>query len=272
MKRECLPNCFGIFTAMIILLFSIAFVSGCTIRTSKGDEYKILDDLKEKNKDNNKDTSIDMTENPDGAGSEKDFTELSDDEKNDLASDKNGDKEAIETGEIKTSDPNEDNRSRVISGRPSGVLPKQVIMYPVPVIAQNMLFDPEKRHRSNRMAAISLTKHGVQALENNKVDLAIGKFQKAISVDPKFGYAYFYFARARFVQQEWDQVVALTDKALHLLKDNTYISRAHLMQAQAYANRKLYIQALASCERAINTDKTNVPAKLLKSKLGKLFR
>ena len=104
------------------------------------------------------------------------------------------------------------------------------------------------------------------------MELAISKFQKAISVDSKCGHAYFYFARARFIQQDWDQVIALTEKAaLHFSKDTVFLSRAHLLKAQALANQKRYVPAMAACENAIDADGTNVQAKLLRNRLRNLY-
>lgn len=260
--------------AAILILFFIGSLFGCTIRTSKGDEIELLKEFKEKGKDKNKDVNKDMTGETGTTPPGNDFTDLPLDEQNDLASGRNNSNDKIDPGDPLTpGNPNGDNRSTRISGGPQGVLPKQIIMYPVPGAAENILFDRERHHRSNRKAAIELTHQGVTALDSGKVDLAITKFQKAISVDSKFGHAYFYFARARFAQKDWDQVIALTDKAILLLTgDKVFQSRAHLLQAQAYSNRKLYIQALSACEKAINIDSSNVPAKLLKTRLQKLFR
>ena len=261
-----------LFIAVLLSVFTISTMSGCILRTRTGTEYKVLQppDKPEKKQP-------EKQPDKDAKKSGDEFAELSRTEQEDLAM------TAVEPSGAPEEKPSPEQKiapvesSGVeypvrITGSPKKEMPLIDRLSPVPATAETLLFDPETLHRSKRKAALDLTAQGVSALSLDKVELAISKFQKAISVDPKCGHAYFYFARARFIQKDWEQVAALADKStLHLAQDSVFLSRAHLLKAQALANLKRYILALAACESAIEADSTNVQAKLLRSRIRNLY-
>ena len=260
--------------AIILFAFVLGSLSGCTLRTRQGVEYKILekDDTPEK-----PDSSESATDSATPA-QDTEFAELTRAEKDELAmTSLDPDIEPvtdIEPPEDLTPDEERpgDSMPTRIKQNPKSELPLETRLHPVPASAEVLAFDPSRRVGTNQKAALALTEKGRQALATGKIELAISKFQNAISVDSKCGHAYFYFARARFEQNDWDQVVALADKgALHLSKDTVFLSRAQLLKAQALANQKRYLPALAACESAIDADATNVQAKLLRSRIRSLF-
>lgn len=265
--------------AMLMAVFIIG-AQGCVIKTSSGEEIKLFDPGKSKTADKAKDEH-----QAEDTGKDEEFSELPKDEQENLAKDSIIDKLSLKNAEPETAPaeknlvpettPEIDSDNPVafrIRNKPKKTLPLETRLYPVPASGEAVVFDPSTRHRSNKLAALELTKNGKEALEAGNVELSITKFQKAISIDPNLPYSYFYFARARFVQKEWDQVIALSDKsAQHLEKDPVFLSRAYLLKAQALANLKRYLQALGACESAIDADSTNVQAKLLKTRLQQIY-
>jgi tetratricopeptide (TPR) repeat protein len=259
-----------VFAALIVLLTAIPLVfSGCIIKTADGTEYGILDTSPDKPEAQPKDKPEDLTREGQTDATD-DFAELPDSEQEKLALSEVAPEPEIE--DVAPDEQAEDRFPTRVTTKPRGELPMIAKLYAVPATAEAVVFDPTVRHRSNLKASLSLTEQGRQALDTGKVDLAIAKFQKAISVDSNNGYAYFYFARARFMQKEWDQTVALADKStIHMAKDAVFLSRANLLKGQALANQKRYIAALAACESAVDADSTNVQAKLLRNRLKQLF-
>lgn len=258
-----------------IWFFIVAAGSGCTIRTKNNTTYKFLE-KPDKDKQKQDQNEKDDTDKPD------DFTELSNEEKDKLSmkdldqqdqpKDSDTDEPKKAAGIIVEDDPEDEDQPFTVTGRPKGSLPLETRLYAVPATSENMLFDPDVKRRSHQQASLELVKDGISALDRGNIDLAIRKFQKAISVDSRSGYAYFYFARARFLQKDWNQVIALSEKATLLLGRNpVFLSRAYLLKAQAFANQKQYLQALAACESAIDADTHNVHAKLLKTRIKNLY-
>lgn len=264
---------FRILMALALFGILLGSLAGCTLRTRTGTEYKILEDVT-----HDEAKPADETEEDASLAAENEFAELSRNEQEELAMTEveppvpAGIRDTEDREMIVPEDTSEAGFPTNIQSKPTSTLPLQTRLYPVPASAEMMAFDPERRHRANRKAALELTHEGRRALDAGKTQLAIAKFQKAISVDPKCGYAFYYFARARFIQQDWDQVVALADKGgLHLSTDHVFLSRCHLLKAQALANLKRYVPALAACESAVDADGTNVQAKLLRSKIRNLY-
>ena len=273
-----------------VLLVAVALfllvLPGCVIKTRTGQEIKIAPPDRpepKKTDEGKKEPAKDKTE---------DFTVLSEEEKVELSEgqaddpDKTAPEPEKQTGADSTIKPYdtegipepteekmiEDDRPFHVTGNPRRDLPLQSTLYPVPALAENEIFNPEQRLREKRKASLELTREGRSALDAGNLELAIAKFQKAISIDPNNGAPYFYFAQARFLQKDWDQVITLADKAaVNLNKYPIFLSRAHLMKAQALANRKQYLQAIAACQTALDADSTNVQAKLLRTKLKNLY-
>lgn len=259
-------------TVLAVFLISLVAIQGCTLRTRNGLEYKITLPPKEKEQKPPAQQEQQPQEQP--SKTTNDFAVLTPSEQEKLVQQQNQAdmEEKPDTTELVKPDGPPDDFPTTIRSKPKMELPLQATLYTVPGSAEIVMFDPDAKKSSNRKAALELTNQGMVALESLKIELAIAKFQKAISVDPNSGVSYFYFARARFVQKDWDQVIGLSDKATDLLtKHHVYLSRAFLLKAQALANQKRYAPALAACEQAIDADSTNVQAKLLKNRIKSLF-
>lgn len=263
---------FLILVTTLIFLFSLAATHGCTLRTREGLVYKLTLPKKEVEQTPPAQQQPQNREQP--VVKDDDFTELTPEEQNQLTNpqDQKDVPEQAETPLIIEPDKPADNIPEESNSGPKKELPLQNRLYTVPGSAEYVMFDPNTKRPPARKAALDLTNQGIIALESGKVELAIAKFQKAISVDPNNGVSYFYFARARFVQEDWDQVIGLSDKSTDLLSRHpVFLSRAFLLKAQALANQKRYRPALAACEQSIDADSTNVQAKLLRNRIKNIF-
>ena len=87
-------------------------------------------------------------------------------------------------------------------------------------------------------------------------------FQKAISLQPKNPYAYYYLGRARYLLQEYTQALAPLGQAeLYLARDAAWRARIYALRGRIYEARIDYAQARTQYEKALGLDPENAEAR-----------
>jgi tetratricopeptide (TPR) repeat protein len=105
-----------------------------------------------------------------------------------------------------------------------------------------------------RSASLSLARRGRDLLDQGRTDEAISVLEKAIVLHPSNPYAYYFMARARFIQNETGQALALLAKAEIFFRDTPpWLSRVYLLRGEIDETlsrpedaRKQYRAALAA--------------------------
>ena len=111
-------------------------------------------------------------------------------------------------------------------------------------------------------ASLSLTRRGRDSLEQGRTDEAITLLEKAIALQPTNPYAYYYMARARFIQSESGQALALLAKAeLSFGDDSSWLTWVFLLRGQIDETLSRPEDARKQYEAALAADPRNQEAR-----------
>ncbi len=95
-----------------------------------------------------------------------------------------------------------------------------------------------------------------------RLDEALSKFQKAISLSSTNPYAYYYFAEVRYLRREFHQSIPLLDRAAILLSgEPAWTSRVHLLRGKNYESLFRFEEARAEYKLALHADPKNAEAR-----------
>jgi len=124
-----------------------------------------------------------------------------------------------------------------------------------------------------RRASNELVAEGRSSLQGGNEQIALSRFEKAIQIDPKNPYAYYYMAEVRLKQGRYDQAEPLASKAaVYFNSDGFWISRCHLIRSKALLARGETRAAYQALQRSLHFDATNQEAldleRQLKLQLG----
>jgi tetratricopeptide (TPR) repeat protein len=114
-----------------------------------------------------------------------------------------------------------------------------------------------KEDSPRRMASLHLTEKGKGELEQGELKKAMDRFEKAIGLDAGNGAAYYYFAEARFRQNEFQQSLTLLNRAEALVAgDSGWLIRVYLLQGKNYDAEGYRGEAIKRYQKvlAINPD------------------
>jgi tetratricopeptide (TPR) repeat protein len=110
-------------------------------------------------------------------------------------------------------------------------------------------------------ASLSLTRKGRDLLDGGRTDEAVAVLEKAIALHSSNPYAYYYMARARFIQSETGQSLALLAKAELYFRDNpSWLSRVFLLRGQIDETLSRPEDARKEYEAALAADPLNQQA------------
>lgn len=120
-----------------------------------------------------------------------------------------------------------------------------------------------------QLASLELTERGRQILSEGKIDQSISLFQKAISLDPRNPYAYYYFGQARFMKKEYEQILTPLDQArIYFLKERGWLSKVHTLRGKTFEALLRPDEARAEFKMAIKLDRRNFEAREGLKRLG----
>ena len=141
---------------------------------------------------------------------------------------------------------------------PSTLPPEEAPMPPQPALHR-----PDDAGRSGqREASVELTDQGRRHLAAGRIQEAVSLFQKAISIQPKNPYAYYYLGRARYLQKEYSQALAPLGQAeLYLARDAAWRARVYALRGLIHEARIDYAQARTQFEKALGLDPQNAEAR-----------
>lgn len=86
-----------------------------------------------------------------------------------------------------------------------------------------------------REASLQLTAEGYTLLRSGNLDESISRFQKAISLSPTNPFTYYFFGEARYLKKEYEQSLALLERAEMLLQDDpVWLSRVYVLRGRDF--------------------------------------
>lgn len=122
-----------------------------------------------------------------------------------------------------------------------------------------------------QMASLEITERGRRTLEEGKVDQALSLLQKALSLDPRNPYAYYYIGKARYIRKEYTKILTPLDQAqVYFLKERGWLSRVHTLRGQTFEALSRPEEALSEFKKAITMDRSNPEARKGLSRLRDL--
>jgi tetratricopeptide (TPR) repeat protein len=111
-------------------------------------------------------------------------------------------------------------------------------------------------------ASLQLTVEGREQLRSGRLDEAISKFQKAISLSSSNPYAYYFFGEARYLKQEYEQSLSLLERAeQYSVDDPVWLARVHVLRGKNYEALSHYEEAKDNYQEALDNDPYNPEAK-----------
>ena len=137
------------------------------------------------------------------------------------------------------------------------VAPEDLPLKPFTGTGQASTSDQDGR----QAASLQLTQEGREYLRSGRLDEAMSKFQKAISLSSSNPYAYYYLGEARYRKQEYQQSLPLLDRAeLFLLRDSVWLSRVHVLRGKNYEALSRFDEAKGQYQQALAEDPHNPEA------------
>lgn len=113
-----------------------------------------------------------------------------------------------------------------------------------------------------QLASLELTERGRDTLLSGQVDQAISLFQKALSLDPRNPYAYFYLGEARFIRKEYQETLTPLEQArVYFLKDRHWLSRVHTLRGRTFEALLQPDDADVEFRKALDLDRGNSEAR-----------
>ncbi len=123
-----------------------------------------------------------------------------------------------------------------------------------------------------QLASLEITERGRQTLADGRVEQAVSLFEKAISLDPRNPYAYYYLGKSRFIRKEYDRILTPLEQARHyFLKERGWLSKVHALRGQAYEALTHWAEARAEFLKAIEMDGQNSEARDGLKRVRELF-
>lgn len=121
---------------------------------------------------------------------------------------------------------------------------------------------PANTEQEGRQAAsLQLTQEGREYLHSGRLEEAMSKFQKAISLSSSNPYAYYYLGEARYRQQEYQQSLPVLEKAeLFFLSDAGWLSKVHVLRGKNYEALSRFDEAKGQYQQALAEDSHNPEA------------
>jgi tetratricopeptide (TPR) repeat protein len=137
------------------------------------------------------------------------------------------------------------------------VPPEELPLKPLPGEGQSASLE----HEGQQAASLQLTQEGRDYLRSGRLEEAMSKFQKAISLSSSNPYAYYYLGEARYRRQEYHQSLPLLDKAeLFFLRDPVWLSRVHVLRGKNYEALSRFEEAKDQYRQALAEDPNNPEA------------
>jgi len=137
------------------------------------------------------------------------------------------------------------------------VPPEDFPLKPLPGAEQPASVEQEGR----QAASLQLTQEGREYLRSGRLEEAMSKFQKAISLVSSNPYAYYYLGEARYRRQEYHQSLPLLERAeLFLLRDSVWLSRVHALRGKNYEALSRFEEAKGQYQQALAEDPNNPEA------------
>lgn len=113
-----------------------------------------------------------------------------------------------------------------------------------------------------QMASLELTERGRRTLDQGQVDQALSLLQKAISLDPRNPYAYYYLGKARYIKKDYDRILTPLEQArVYFLNERVWLSRVHTLRGQTFEALSRWEEARAEFRKAIEMDRQNPEAR-----------
>jgi len=140
-----------------------------------------------------------------------------------------------------------------------------------PLAGTEQSTDMAKRGREG--ASLQFTSEGREHLRSGRLEQAMSKFQKAISLSSANPYAYYYFGETRYLKEEHQQSLSLLERAeLLLLSDPIWLSRVYVLRGKNYEALSRYEEAKGQFQQALAKDPNNVEAQESMDRLQHLLK
>lgn len=122
----------------------------------------------------------------------------------------------------------------------------------------------------NIAAALRMVDEGRVLINQQRYDQAMGRLQRAVSIDPSSFYGYYYLAKAHRETQDYSQAVAFANRATALgaKEDRVWVGRAYTLQGEIFEQVGRYPDARTAYQRAVDADPTNLTAYVGKTRLA----
>jgi tetratricopeptide (TPR) repeat protein len=119
----------------------------------------------------------------------------------------------------------------------------------------------DRSTNGRQQASIELTNRGRQMLEAGRLDEATSVFQKSISLFPSNPYPYYYFAKARYMQQEYPKALPFLGQAERFFEgDPIWLSRVYILRGMTYEALSRFDEAKGQYLHAQSKDPDNPAA------------
>lgn len=122
----------------------------------------------------------------------------------------------------------------------------------------------------NVAAATRLVAAGRARMAARDYGAALEQFERAIAIDPRNAYAYYYLAELHFVHHTYDQAIIFADRAASLTDARApeWASRAYTLQGNAFEASGRFADARDAYARAIQAAPGNLAAQVGLARIG----
>jgi len=119
---------------------------------------------------------------------------------------------------------------------------------------EKLKLQADYQKRSNELSAADWFQMGYNASGSNEYDKAILYYQKAISINPEYAYAYSGIGFVYFSEGNYDKTIEMYRKAINLNSGN---AKAYVYMGLCYDHKGNYDQAITLYEKAIRINPEN---------------
>jgi len=119
----------------------------------------------------------------------------------------------------------------------------------------------DRSTNGRQQASIELTNRGRQLLEAGRLEESTSVFQKSISLFPSNPYPYYYLAKARYMQQEYQKALPFLGQAERFFGgDPIWLSRVYVLRGMTYEALSRFDEAKGQYVQAQSKDPDNPAA------------